>query len=258
VPAVKEEMTLEEINNDKNLQGAIEQIKDLNKKVAEYSGKAKPIDGADAFEKRLNELEEDITRGLKHTIATLASEVDHGNSAISEYQDSLETARRDLKNAAHGNRTSTASFLARFVDSIRKRDQILGEALQAFKKRLESDDSSQAPKTLVQVLQQQHEAIVRCSARIEQVRERMQQVKRRTVDYLKSRRIHTNMIENVDEGDQRGSILTTVNDNYTQFLADRKRDLEKRHTNPEQFKTPPQQTGFGSFGRGFGTFGQNR
>jgi chromosome segregation ATPase len=251
-------MTLEEIANDKNLQGAIEQIKELNKKVGEYSAKAKPIDGADAFEKRLNELEEDITRGLKHTIATLASEVDHGNSAIAEYQDSLETARRDIKSAAHGNRGSVASFLSRFVDSIRKRDQILGEALRAFKKRLELDDSTQSPKTIVQVLQQQHEAIVRSAARVEQLRERMGQVKRRAIDFLRSRRIHTNMIENVDEGDQKGSVLATVNDNYGQFLADRKRDLDKRHTNPEQFKTPPQQSGF-SFGSGmFSGFGQNK
>jgi hypothetical protein len=241
------------------LQGAIEQIKEINQKVGEYGAKAKPIDGADAFEKRLNELEEDITRGLKHTIVTLASEVDHGNSSISEFQDSLEAARRDLKNASHGNRGSTTSFLTKFVDSVRKRNQILGETLDAFKKRLESDDASQSPRTLVQVLEQQHEAIVRCAARIERMRERMGHVRRRSIEYLKHRQFHTNMLENMDEGEQHGSILASVNDNYAQFLADRKRDLEKRHTNPDQFKTPVQQGMFGlgsgrsAFGSGFGS-----
>jgi hypothetical protein len=251
--AVKEEMTLEEINNDKSLQGAIEQIKDLNKKVAEYSAKAKPIDGADTFEKRLNELEEDMIRGLKHTIATLASEVDHGNSVISEYQDSLETSRRDI---VYGNRNSTSSFLIRFVDSIQKRDEILREALHSFKRRLESDEYTQSPKAIVQVLQQQHEAIVRAAARVEQLRDDMSQVKRRVVKCGKSGRLQGTVIENVEEGEQRGSILSAVNDNYVEFRAERNRDLEKRHTNVEEFKTvQTQQSGF-SFGKSFGSFGQ--
>ena len=80
-PQIQENWTLaqieEESKKNPDLKQALFIIIELNDLVNQNEQKKKPLEGAEALEKKLIELEDDTHRALKHTIMSLAQEIDH-------------------------------------------------------------------------------------------------------------------------------------------------------------------------------------
>lgn len=234
---------------------AQQHIIQVKKLVEEYGTKIKPLEGAEAFDKRLTELEEDMKRAILHTLTALANEVDHGNIAISELRYDLELSQQDLNNAVLPH-SSPSPFLIRFVDSIDKRSKNLKDAIDAFNNKSQLDTSIQSTRTLVSVLEEQDHAITRCSARVYQVNEKSNKLKNKVVATLRQRKIE---LRDTDEIEAKTTNVQTLKNSYEEFLADRKRNLEKHNLNEEQYNKPQAATGLGrgfGLGRGLGGLGR--
>ncbi|KAH0791068.1 hypothetical protein GPJ56_005203 [Histomonas meleagridis] len=219
-----------------------------------------PIEGTDAFEKRLSNIIESATRSITHTLITLTNELDHGNSSISEYRSLLETSKRDLTIAMRPNRSGTSPFLIRYVDSIQKRGKILEEELDSFSKALESDDTISSSQSLKNVLMQQQEAIIRCGSKVSQIKDKANDIQKEIISKFKIRGIDTSKLDALDEDEAEISRTKTIKEEYEQFLQTRKHDLEKHETNEEKFKKPEKKAGnsysFGNFNFGNSTYGK--
>ena len=260
-PIIDENQTLAAIsglyNDDEEKKKAKDQalkiLIELHETVNQYGQKVKPLEGAEAFEKRLSELEDDATKAVHHTIMTLANEIDHGNAIISEYRDELDTSRSDFNTAVRGSRTLPSPFLVRFADSLQKRASNLNEAIHSFEQHLEVSSPLKSPQELIHVLQQQHDAIIRCSARISQIKEKSNEIQKKVKTLLPNRNINESTLDEYDKSEQeRSSFAKTVLEDYNRFKSGRIRDLEKRNTNPEQFKTK-QGTNQNTFSFSFGS-----
>lgn len=210
-----------------------------------------PLEGVDVFEKRLAAIESAATKAYVHTVMTLAGELDHGNAAVAEYRSYLETARRDYTLALRPKHT-TSPFLQRYVDSIQKRGRVLEDAIDAFDKALDFDDCARSSQSLRDVLIQQQEAIIRCSARLSEIKERAAAVQKEVVAKLRANGVDAAEIERDDADESGPSRAANVREEYEQFLQNRKRDLEKHDLNEEKYKKPVQKSTAFSFGGGTG------
>lgn len=234
-------------NNDFIYAGSI--LYGLIKVANEFQKDNTPLEGVDAFEKRLANIEESATKAYVHTVMTLASEIDHGNTAIAEYRSLLETARRDYTLALRPKH-STSPFLQRYVDSIQKRGKILEDSIDSFDKALDFDDNARSSQSLRDVLIQQQEAIIRCSSKLSEIKERASEIQKEVVMKLKSNGMDASEIEKVESDEVGISRASIVKEEYEQFLQNRKRDLEKHDLNEEKYKKPEQKSSGFSFGSG--------
>jgi hypothetical protein len=235
----------------------------LDETIRLYGEHAQAIEDAEIFENSLREIEENLTRAVKHTVVTLASEIDHGRSEITSFRDSLEISRQDFATARQGARKSPSQFLIRFQSEIQKRSAILSEAINNFEDNLTQNQEQQSSQALVDVLQHQHEAIVRCAARVARLKERSLDVQRRLKEMrARDPAFAQEPADDLEDGEVR-TLVESVIKQYQDFRDDRKRNLEKRNTDPTKFKKPVVPArgfgpGFGTgqkstFGAGFGT-----
>lgn len=260
-PQIQENWTLaqieEESKKNPDLKQALFIIIELNDLVNQNEQKKKPLEGAEALEKKLIELEDDTHRALKHTIMSLAQEIDHGNEIISEYSDKLTMYRRDEEYASRDNHELPSPFLTRYVESLEKRENNITQAVNSFDEYLNSQSTSQSsqyqqtPQSLIYVLQQQKDAIIRCSTRISQIKEKSEELQKK----IKSLFTTKNLTNENDE--EKTSVSKSIMEAYDKFQKKRISDLENRDTDRDKFKKPqPKSTGFGGFGTsGFGGFG---
>lgn len=255
---IQEEMTISKIEEDSeknpDLKNALKIIFDINERVTKYGQKMKPIDGSEAFEKKLAELKDETDRAIVHKIMALAREIDHGNEIISEYRNKLETFKFYSETAKNGSRTLPSPLLVRYYDNLKKQTSDITRSIQSFTEYLDASSNLQSPQMLTYVLQQQNEAIIRCAARISQIKTKSEDIQKNMKERLKTAEL-TEMSFNDENNTEKSSYSKTVMDEYEKFKDDRIRDLKKRNTDREQWKKAQQQksglgVGLGKFGTG--------
>lgn len=269
---VSESMTLEEVkkkqdeSKEKNdcIYAAV-LFNDIITKSNEVQKNISPIEGADAFDKKLTSILEDAEHGLMHSMLTLANEIDNGNMEISEFRHELEASKRCLVIASKPLHSYQSPFLSRYVHAIEKQSEIINEAISSFDNILNHEEPPPNSQSIKELLRQQHDGIARCSTRISNIEKRVNDIRNDVIMNFKRKGYETSDFESFNDVEMKASIEKSINDEYEQFLQNRKRDLEKRETNADKFKKPTtQSSGFGGFktsgfsSSGFGSgFGNN-
>lgn len=263
---ITESMTLEEVkkkqDESKEKNECIYAAVLLNDIINKSNGTQKnisPIEGADAFDKKLTSILDDAEHGLMHSMVTLANEIDNGNIAISEFRHELETSKRYLVVASNPVHSYQSPLLSRYIHSIEKQSEIINEAISSFDNILNHEEAQPNSQSIKELLRQQHDGIARCSTRISKLEQRANEIRSAVIMKFKRKGYETSDFESYNDVEMKSSIEKSINDEYNQFLQNRKRDLEKRETNADKFKKPAQQTGGlgGGSGFKFGGFGSN-
>jgi len=225
--------------------------------VAQKYSNSKPLEGIESFDRKLLDLYNDCNKSIIQTLVGFSNEVDHGNSLISDSRASLESLHGDLTYSSHIN-SFPSPFFVKYVDSIGKRSKNLAEAISSFENRLQLSSSSGNPSLLIQVLEEQYKALVRCGARLSEVRNRTSDIRTKLCEQHGIRGVQADMMKNADEIEERASSVANVLREYEQFKEERKRNMEKRDKTTD-FTTKcarAQKTGFGSgLGKSFGSLG---
>jgi len=188
---------------------------------------AKPLEGIEAFDKKLLEIEVNSTRSILHYLSILSSEIDHGNLIVSEIRDELESFRRDLANSGK-NRSTTSPFLSRFMSNIKKRSLDINESISSLEKNLQIHAPLENPMSVVQVIKEQHDAILRCGARLSDIRDKSEEIMQRLSESLKKQGVNSDVLKSIRMSEDRNSIVSQVEHSYEQYKEERKRNLEKR------------------------------
>lgn len=215
----------------------------------------KPPEGAESFDKKISEFESNATRSITHSLVILSNEIDHGKSVISESRDQLDSLRKDKENL-QSCRTFPSPFFAKYIDNIEKQKTDISDAIAIFEKSLTRENFTLTPMVLVQLIESQHDAIVRCSARMADVKEHSDRLKDKIKEIAKKRNIIIDDALLYDEEDDKSSTVMQVDSAFKQFQAERKRNLEKRDrtTKFAEVCQPQKKTGLG----GKGILGTNR
>lgn len=200
-------------------------VKTYTECILQYQ-KAKPLEGIDTYGKKVADVYDDSIRAIQHTLSALASEVDHGNSLIAEARADLDMYHADKTNS-YASHAFPTPFMSRFVHNLEKRKKNLSEAISEYENKLQEGKQTESPALLVQVLQEQNEAIVRCSSRVSEIQRKTDELR----SFLQNRtmRSHSNL-KYMDEDDSKRSVVSTVQMQFEQFLEERKRCIEKRDT----------------------------
>lgn len=268
-PLIDENKKLSELasnTNDKDkdaINNGLTIICDLWNIAEQYEKQAQSkIEGAESFEKDLTQLRENINRSIKHSLKTLANEIDHGNAFISEQQRQKTTNERTYE-SSRNNHELPSPFLVNYAESLKNRGESITQAIRSFEENLDHTNShassAQDPQTLITVLNQQYEAIIRCSARIAQIQEKSENIHKR-MQNLKGSSLS---IMNQEQDSEKSSYAKKLTKAYDDFQTKRLNDLEKRNnTDREQFRPKTQTTGAFNFGYGsktnqFGSFGKS-
>ncbi|EAY02563.1 hypothetical protein TVAG_116170 [Trichomonas vaginalis G3] len=217
--------------------------------------KEKPIDGLDSFGKKITDLYDDVNRSINHTLLHLANEIDHGNSMIKEARDELDTFHRDYTDSLH-SQTFPSPFISRFTDNLQQRSKNLSEAITSYETKLQNNEQAESPAVLVQVLQEQYNAIIRCSARVSEIQRKSQSLHEtfKRIFQNKDRKISDLRLDSEENGKQ--SVVNSVQTAYDEYLEERRRLLEKRDTTTD-FSTicAPDTKAGGLFGKSKFSFG---
>ncbi|KAH0787213.1 hypothetical protein GPJ56_008927 [Histomonas meleagridis] len=227
-------------------------LNDIIQMSNEVQKEMSPIEGAEAFDKKLSSTLEDAQRLLSSMIS-ISHEIGNGNSEISKFRNDLETSKHETRTALRQSHSSASSFLHRYVSLISKRSKVINETINTFENALNHDYTSPTYESLSNLLQEQHKVILRCSSRVSTVKTAVKKFREEHSD-------QTTSLELQDDSESKASLTESIVNEYNEFLQGRKRDLEKRETNADKFKKPEQKAySFGSTttGNQWNGFGQN-
>ena len=231
-------------------------IIELYNVVEKYSKDIKPIEGAESFDKSLREIEASANRAIVHTLMTLGNEIDRGTVIKNSFRAELDTYRNDLTDIRSGA-TFPIPFVTRYVENLRSRSQNIRKAIDSLHQKLETKESdSQSLQTIKEIVETQNQVIGEAAAQVATIHEKSMQIREKVISTLKRRRSQSELIYKIEEGDEEShSVVEKIQSDYDTFIAEQKRNLDKRETNRELFIKPPQaQNAFGSFGKsGFGS-----
>lgn len=190
--------------------------------------KSKSLEGVDSYGKKVSDVYDECVRAIQHTLVALASEVDHGNSLVSEARADLDMYHADKTNS-YLSHTFPTPFMSRFINNIEKRKNNLSEAISEYENKIQEGKQAENSTLLLQVLQEQNEAIVRCSSRISEIQRKADEL-RSLLEKRASAMHRQSIIKFVTEDDSKKSIVSAVQTSYVQFLEERKHNIEKRDT----------------------------
>jgi uncharacterized spore protein YtfJ len=226
---------------------AARNLVELSKIVAKYDGHTHGIEGAEVFETSVREIEDYLNRAVKHTIISLAGEIDHGKGQITAFREDLDRSKTDFRDARQGASGSSSRLLTRFRDQMIQRKAILSSAIHDFETNLAQESEPPTSQMMVEVLQQQHEAILRCAARIARLKEKATNVQKQVQDWRQRRadRWDMDVTDELDAAEVR-TVVQSVRAKYQDFVTSRRRDLEKKETDVSKF-ADAQKAGTGGF-----------
>ena len=229
---------------------AFNMIVDTFENVSSHQRISKSIEGIDSYGKRISDIYDESHRAIQHTLLALANEVDFGNSIVEEARADMERFHMEKTNNYMSHYAGNP--LSRTIDMLEKRKTSLSDAISEFENRLVPPSESQNPVLLVQILQEQNKAIIRCSARVAEIQRKTNEIREKLQQHSRGK----TSFRLSGDTPTRKSIVETVQDAYEDYLKERKRNLEKRDTKTDfQTKCVVQQTGTSKFGmsRQFGS-----
>ena len=244
-----EHMLISELPNDlkKDFIDVYQTIQDHKEPAAKsttYSSKN--------IESSIESIKKGTVNELLTNLTSVANNIDHGKSVLKELQNELAIAKSDLTNSSH-LRNPPTPFIRRYVAKINKMAVDLEQMLASAGSFLQPQQkiTTNPSQIMVDLLTQEHNAIVRCSARVAQVQTKLTSVR----SELESKLNISHSQIDLDDHQLESSNQQNIQIKYKQFLNDRKRKITKQNEESDLLgnSTKPvqsQSSGFG-FGSGF-------
>lgn len=222
--------------------------------ISEFDKTVKPLEGVESFNKGMNEIEINATRAIKHTLTSLSKEVNHGKSILDESREKLEEFRHSTGVLeANSNRTFPSTFFLNYIDDLGKKASDITETIRLFEKSMEPSKSTEDPRILKELLESQSDAIVRCGTKMADIKDKSDKLMEKLIRTFKKHGLQTDHLE-FKRDIEKDSDSLEIESSFKQYLAQRKRDLEKRDTKTN-FSELCSQTAKTSFGAGTNKLG---
>ena len=218
---------------------------ELDALVNYYGEKSKRMSSSDALDRKLNDLADNLERTIKHQLIVLGGKVDHNETKLAEARELLPPV--DVNKRSMG--INTAGWITKFVDDLNQRAVRLTNSIKTFEDKLDTSDVEQVTDSLKQAIEQQFEAVDRCSERLVQIKNRVRALRKSMQETG-----HVDLPKKSDADKEDLTCVKTLKTMYREYEENRQRDLEKFETDREKFKETPTGGGFGfGFGSGFGS-----
>lgn len=224
----------------------------------------------ESFETSLCDIDESMSNMLNHSIVNLTREIDFGQEEIDNYRNNLEEAQIAFFEDNKNQNSKKNNYFDKYCKKIAEKHDYISKSIQILESQINSSASSSFPSSnlknekdnyhlITLMCKEQHDAIIRCSARIYRLSERTEEIRNKLLQYT-SFTLKTN--SNTHDSDK---LLSSFNKNetlyssytskylhdYKEHIEEYKRKLERRITDKSSFKkdAPKQTFGF-SFGTG--------
>ena len=265
-PEIKKEFieVYNEIKNAKKFtitQKKAEQSKESNEaKGSEEKGddKSDANEGEDLLNKVFS-TREAIVSEIFGSLTSLAHQIDAGKKIVKEYSDELKISQEDYRNSEQ-IRSLPSPFIIRFVDNVEKLADDLSQSISAFGSHLQPSLKPDDDMVIYNYLNEQHNAIVRCSSKVSKINEKLITVRNNLASKLKINAFSFSQSEPHTEN----TYAQSIQSKYQQFLAQNRNKNQKRLEESDLFgnstveapKTSSFGSSFGNFSN-FGNFGNS-
>ncbi|KAH0786292.1 hypothetical protein GPJ56_009969 [Histomonas meleagridis] len=202
-------------------------------------------------------LEKNTHKVIENNLTLLAHRIDSVKSLYAESKKSLVDAKRHFDEASH-LRTLPSPFIKSFVTNIEKEAENVSQLLSTYSSYMRANDNQFDQSTPdYSFLMEQHKAMLRCSARVEMLQQKLAS----TQDELASRlKIDPRMFRQYEKTTEE-TCAQLIEIKYKQFVAQEKKKMETMNEESDLFgnstkekKEEQKQTGFG-FGNTTFNFG---
>lgn len=246
---ISENMLISELPNDvkKEFISVYQTIRDHKEPAAQST-----TYGSKNIEAGIAGLRADTLRELQTGLSAAAGNIDRGRASLRELERELKVAKLDLTNSSHIVNPPTR-FIRRYVSKINRMAKDLEQRLAVAGSCLQPQQCgvrSGAPeRAVVDLLEQQQNAITRCAARIAQTQERISAVRAE----LESRLNVSGAQIGLEDEQDAGSMQQNVAMKLKQFQADEKKKVSKRNEELDLLgnSTKQVQTSQSGFSSGF-------
>ena len=217
----------------------------------EFKKKITPFEVSESFDKQMEEIKTTAKRSISHTLNILAGEISHGQSILNEANAQLEKFMSYKENQKKPH-SFPSPFFSQFISDLDRKSKSINESISIFERSFEDDDDKQSTDSFIQLIQSQHDAIIRCAAKLSKVKNNTEQLRNTVVSVLKKQGITYNDAYHEASHDINNDL--DVIQAYQDYLNERKRNLEKRDktTKFEELCKPAATTTANKFGNTFG------
>ncbi|OHT04467.1 hypothetical protein TRFO_06377 [Tritrichomonas foetus] len=232
------------------VQKMLVEIYDISKLYAN----SEKSDETETFENSICDLENSIKSLTCENLYNLSGEVDYGKNEVLAYRSELEEMRNVLA-AITADHRKKKIFVRDYFNNLLRKSEIIKEAIESIENITDLRQSHAffndiQTNDIILSCQNQHNAILRCSSKICELQERTEFVRQKVEKYLLTKNSF-NCSRNLSKDDSTEMSLTDqLIADYSSHQDERKRNLEKRHTDSSKFMKPKQQTSNFSFGTG--------
>lgn len=192
------------------------------------------LEGVSPIDLEIKGIEEETQQALSGSVLSLAHQVDYAKSVIKELSQELEKSQSDLTNSSHV-RTVPTPFITRYVNRLQQRAADLSESLSAYQSRLLPNSQIDSDQTVRELLEQQYEALLRCSTKVVHVRDKLDQTRTMMSQKFNLESLSQTLAKLDAESGSHDLISKRIENDYTQFKSERKRKLDKRNANSDLF-----------------------
>ncbi|OHT10005.1 hypothetical protein TRFO_20916 [Tritrichomonas foetus] len=255
---INEQMLLTDIPSD-----VVKEFIDVHKKIVEtrtflakeeQQKQSNENSEDDSTQKTLLSIRDESTSEIFGSLTSLAHQIDAGKKTVKEFEEELAISKSDYTNSEH-IRSLPSPFILRFVDRVEKSAEDFAQSIAAYGSHLQPNKPiSNENQIIFDFLNEQHNAILRCSSRVSKLNEKLIATRNNLATKLKINSIN---ISNFEESAE-DSYAQSIDVKYQQFLGQQKQKNQKRIEESDLFgnSTVEEQTTSGGFGFG-GGFGNS-
>lgn len=210
------------------------------------------------IEENIDKIKKDTLQELQTNLTSVAGNIDRGNSILKELENELKISKLDITNSSHIGNPPT-HFIRRYVNKINKMAYDLEQKLAMAGSCLQPQQNNFSEKLpeqiMIELLEQQQNAITRCAARVAQVQEKTSMVRAELESKLNLSALQIDLDNDKDISSIQQNVLLKLK----QFQIDEKKKISKRNEELDLLGNstkPVQTTQSGFSGFSFGGFGK--
>jgi hypothetical protein len=200
--------------------------------------------------RRVREVTTDLTNLLTGDLVSVAHETDQRWNLLNEFSAAYKFAK-DCYDTADQIRFPPSRFVMDYVDQIERRDETLSQDIASYGSQLRPEGREECDDftSIVQVLQAQHDAVLRTATRVSALKEKLSTVRENLLSKL--------TVSQVDELESETTVETAcaaaVRASFDKFMDDKKADRRKRAKESDLFGRSTKEAAATKSPFGFGT-----
>lgn len=213
------------------------------------------------IEEQIKEIRKQTESILLGDLMGVAHQVDDSKVMLEEIKQDYETNHNDVSVSSHVRQIPTP-FITRYVNRIEKKAIDLSESLSSYESRFQSTPNIADDSQYTSLLEQQYDAILRLSAGVAYLKDRVNDLRTLATNKLKISENAIKEQEEIEESDTGSSLAVNIKRRYELFQQEEKKKSEKISEKTDLFgialnatAAPQKKFGFGSgtkFGSGTG------